>query len=111
MAQRIRFAAASEHLTLRGEYFRKRPLHENDLIVAPFRDRQEKLGNNLHDLAFSFVDAIGLLGKKLGGFPLRVAPWVVGVRLAFGDASVRGPASSAEQGRGILARWVQRVGP
>ena len=83
MAQRIRFAAASEHLILRGEYFRKRPLHENDLIVAPFRDRQEKLGNNLHDLAFSFVDAIGLLGKKLGGFPLRVAPWVVGVRLAF----------------------------
>jgi hypothetical protein len=62
MAQRIRFAAASEHLILRSEHFRKRALHENDFIVAPFGDRQEKLGDYLHNLALSFVDAIGLLG-------------------------------------------------
>src|ERR1700730_19363549 len=83
VALKIGLSAAPEHFILRGEYFRQRPLHENDLIIAPFGDRQEKLGDDLDYLTLGFVNKVRLLGQVLGRFPFAITPWVVGVRLTF----------------------------
>ena len=75
--------AALQHCILRRQNFRQRAFHEDQFVGSAFRDRKEKLGDDLHRLAFGLVDEIGLPGKPFDGLPLAITTRIVQVWLAF----------------------------
>jgi hypothetical protein len=76
-------SATAQHLILRGEHFRQRPLHEDDAILVARRKRKEKPRDHFDHLTFALRDAGRIVGKLLDPLPLQVAARVVGVGVAF----------------------------